>query len=194
MLTGDEFSTMLPDEIFEFRLGYLPVGTMASTHMVLVMGYGYRNGHPYLVFLNSNSKSFADEGFKRVYFDQIYTETMNQRLLSAMERRPNGDLEFSWKWARLNGQNILPEVHDQEMKMMRNLANRDPPALSISAHDYEEEIHLALDQNHGLGHTVRGDTTLRLFHRIGALATSSGWEGHQKGETQKLSLSKYIEH
>uniref|UniRef100_A0A0E0LWE1 Peptidase C1A papain C-terminal domain-containing protein n=1 Tax=Oryza punctata TaxID=4537 RepID=A0A0E0LWE1_ORYPU len=75
------------------------------------------------------------------------TRTMNQRLLSAMERRPNGDLEFSWKWARLNGQNILPEVRDQgnhptcvfqaihaaaEMKMMRNLANRDPPALSIS--------------------------------------------------------------
>uniref|UniRef100_A0A0E0LWD9 Peptidase C1A papain C-terminal domain-containing protein n=1 Tax=Oryza punctata TaxID=4537 RepID=A0A0E0LWD9_ORYPU len=47
---------------------------MASTHMVLFVGYGYRNGRPYLVFLNSNSKSFADEGFKRVYIDQIYTE------------------------------------------------------------------------------------------------------------------------
>lgn len=65
---------MLPDEIFEFRRGLLPAGTVASTHMVLFMGFGYRNGRPYLVFLNSNGKSFGDEGLGRVYFDQIYTE------------------------------------------------------------------------------------------------------------------------
>lgn len=68
--------------------------------------------------------------------------TMNQRLSNAMERRPNGDLEFSWKRARLHGQHILPEVRDQgneptcvfqavcaaaEMTMMRNLADRNPP-------------------------------------------------------------------
>uniref|UniRef100_A0A0E0EMQ8 Peptidase C1A papain C-terminal domain-containing protein n=1 Tax=Oryza meridionalis TaxID=40149 RepID=A0A0E0EMQ8_9ORYZ len=144
------------------------------------------------------------------------TRTMNQRLSNAMERRPNGDLEFSWKRARLHGQHILLEVRDQgneptcifqavcaaaEMTMMRNLADRNPPSSTdtrfdaeLLAHDYEVEVQRSLGKDHDLGHTVRADTALRLFGSIGALATSSGWEGHQRVRLRNyrsLSISNF---
>ncbi|KAF0909124.1 hypothetical protein E2562_031628 [Oryza meyeriana var. granulata] len=57
---------MRPDEIFELKHDAVAVGTVPSTHMVLLVGYEYRDGLAYLVFMNSNGKSFADEGFGRM--------------------------------------------------------------------------------------------------------------------------------
>lgn len=66
----------------------------------------------------------------------------------------------------------------------------------LLAHDYEVEVQRSLGKDHDLGHTVRADTALRLFGSIGALATSSGWEGHQRVRLRNyrsLSISNFWE-
>jgi hypothetical protein len=40
-------------------------------HMVVFVGYGWRKGEPYLVFLNSDSEGFSQDGFGRIWFDEV---------------------------------------------------------------------------------------------------------------------------
>jgi hypothetical protein len=55
-------------EIYSFRpLKWIPT----YEHMVVFVGYGWRDGEPYLVFLNSDGEGFSQDGFGRIWFDEV---------------------------------------------------------------------------------------------------------------------------
>ncbi|RCV13343.1 hypothetical protein SETIT_2G338500v2 [Setaria italica] len=73
----EEFHTLEPEEIYhcEAETEAETHGQIRFAHYVLFVGYGYDiYDEAYLVFLNSLGTGFGNNGFGRVYFDEIYKD------------------------------------------------------------------------------------------------------------------------
>ncbi|EMS60431.1 hypothetical protein TRIUR3_05721 [Triticum urartu] len=76
---GDELIELGAAEIYQFYPLEATYGREAdTTHMVLFVGFGVQDGtgRPYLVFESSTGTGFADNGFGRIFFDQIVRERL----------------------------------------------------------------------------------------------------------------------
>ncbi|XBJ09730.1 hypothetical protein VPH35_014748 [Triticum aestivum] len=64
------FESLGPNGIYHFqrRRGdvYPPL-----RHMVLFVGYGRRGGRPYLIFQNSSGRRFGEDGYGRIWFQEV---------------------------------------------------------------------------------------------------------------------------
>lgn len=61
----------LKDEVYELT-PHKDGDAAPETHIVMFVGYGMKDGRPYLVFLNSYGTDWGTRGLGRVYFDQVF--------------------------------------------------------------------------------------------------------------------------
>lgn len=136
----------------------------------------------------------------------------------SFERKPNGDIEFSWVKGRLNGQNILSEVRDQhdqsscvmyaasagvEMAILRKLAMCEPATSTdlrfnvrrlIGEYERRTGCTLAkdsLERTRQRGATWREEELLDLFRDHGAYAKSADWSGERKVKLEAYEIVRF---
>ncbi|KAE8790306.1 hypothetical protein D1007_35459 [Hordeum vulgare] len=130
----DRFESLGPNDIYRFqrtRGGVYP----PRRHMVVFVGYGRRGERPYLIFQNSSGRRFGEDGYGRIWFEEVRdftTFTVRKGTCPTPSRRGRGDpvASSSSHHGRFGSSSSLRQVRSS----YSSLTGRFDPGASSSSH------------------------------------------------------------